>query len=326
MKEPLVSIVIPVYNGGDFLREAIDSALAQSYGNTEVLVVDDGSNDGGRTRSIALSYGERIRYLAKPNGGVSSALNEGIRGMRGQFFSWLSHDDLYLPDKVESQVRLYRGLDDPRSVVYCDQMRIDASGALLEEQPAHPAVDDTRFLYSILKSRWMGGCTLLIPRRAFEECGVFDESLKTVQDYHLWYRFILGGYRFVHNAQVGVYSRVHRGQDSRRKKDLHASEKEQLFSWVADTFPARLICAGIDDRAVALLNLALSYKQQRLAEAYKRFLSLAVENLTIKRPAAYLALIRAVLWNRSAAAAWKKLKRAVARSSRGRRSRAVDLR
>ena len=104
---PLVSIVIPVYNGANFLAEAIDSALAQTYRNLEVIVVNDGSTDGGATERIACSYGDKIRYFSKPNGGVSSALNLGIEKMKGEYFSWLSHDDLYAPDKIENQVNQY---------------------------------------------------------------------------------------------------------------------------------------------------------------------------------------------------------------------------
>src|SRR5512140_3857263 len=103
-EHPLVSVVIPVYNGANYLREAIDSALAQTYPHVEVIVVNDGSNDGGRTRAVATSFGSRVRYFEKENGGVASALNLGIREMRGAFFSWLSHDDVYYPEKIARQV------------------------------------------------------------------------------------------------------------------------------------------------------------------------------------------------------------------------------
>ena len=88
--KPLVSIIIPVYNGSNFMREAIDSALAQTYPNIEILVINDGSTDN--TREIALSYGDKIRYFEKENGGVATALNLGIREMRGEYFSGLSHE------------------------------------------------------------------------------------------------------------------------------------------------------------------------------------------------------------------------------------------
>ena len=86
------------------MREAIDSALAQTYRNIEIIVVNDGSNDNGETERIALSYGDKIRYFHKENGGVSSALNLGIQNMQGEYFSWLSHDDKYSPKKIENQV------------------------------------------------------------------------------------------------------------------------------------------------------------------------------------------------------------------------------
>ena len=79
--KPLVSIIIPVYNGSNYMREAIDSALAQTYTNTEVLVINDGSCDNGATEAIAREYGDKIRYFYIENGGVSTALNTGIRNI-----------------------------------------------------------------------------------------------------------------------------------------------------------------------------------------------------------------------------------------------------
>ena len=96
-EKPLVSIIIPVYNGANYLREAIESALGQTYGNCEVLVINDGSNDHGETEREALKFGDRIRYFKKENGGVASALNLGIRKMRGEYFSWLSHGFSTMP-------------------------------------------------------------------------------------------------------------------------------------------------------------------------------------------------------------------------------------
>ncbi|MDR1982842.1 MAG: glycosyltransferase family 2 protein [Holosporaceae bacterium] len=99
---PLVSMVTPVYNGSNYMREAIDSALAQTYKNIEIIVVNDGSTDN--TEDIALSYGDKIRYFKKENGGVASALNLAIENMKGKYFSWLSHDDAY-PTPVRSSRR-----------------------------------------------------------------------------------------------------------------------------------------------------------------------------------------------------------------------------
>ena len=123
MNNPLVSIIIPVYNGSNYLSQAIDSALAQTYKNIEIIVVNDGSKDDGATEKIALSYGDKIRYYAKENGGVSSALNYGIEKMKGEYFSWLSHDDKYTPSKIEDQMSLRKNLATDKlttTILMCD--------------------------------------------------------------------------------------------------------------------------------------------------------------------------------------------------------------
>ena len=108
---PKVSIVIPAYNASNFLAEAIDSALAQTYPNVEIVVVNDGSKDNGATRDVASRYGDKIVYVEKDNGGSSSALNVGIENMTGEWFSWLSHDDLYYPQKLEKQMAYLNSLE-----------------------------------------------------------------------------------------------------------------------------------------------------------------------------------------------------------------------
>ena len=114
--QPRVTIVIPVYNGAKYMREAIDSALAQSYENVEVIVVNDGSTD--QTEEIALSYGDRIRYAAKENGGVSTALNMGIACMTGDYFQYLPHDDLLHPDKIKLQIEAIQASGDEMTIAW----------------------------------------------------------------------------------------------------------------------------------------------------------------------------------------------------------------
>ena len=233
--EPLVSIVIPVYNGSDMLAQAIDSALTQTYRNIEVLVVDDGSDDEGKTQDVACSYGERIRYYRKENGGVASALNMGIRYMRGEYFSWLSHDDLYLLGKVANQVRLLAHCGDPR--------RIIAGGYVITDESIQPmAVMDFHALYGKEKLETplfpvfhcaVNGCTLLIHRSHFERAGLFDESLPTTQDYELWFR-MMRGQRILYTRRFDVISREHSGQTSRHIKVEHEAECTRLWLHLFD--------------------------------------------------------------------------------------------
>lgn len=210
---PLVSIVIPVYNGANYMREAIDSALAQTYGNLEVLVVNDGSRDNGETERIAQSYGDKIRYFAKKNGGVATALNKGIREMRGEYFSWLSHDDVYLPHKIERQIAFMDQLELYDAVLYSDYSFVNGSGRSAGEQRLPGVPPDAVFQYLYL-NQTLHGCTLLIPKSAFDEVGMFPEHLKTTQDYDLWLR-LCRKRPFVHQAEILIQGRQHEAQGSR---------------------------------------------------------------------------------------------------------------
>jgi glycosyltransferase involved in cell wall biosynthesis len=208
---PLVSIVIPVYNGSNYLREAVDSALAQTYPDVEVLVVNDGSTDAGRTAAVARRYGDRIRYLEQGNGGVAAALNTGVREMRGDYFSWLSHDDVYLPGKVAAQVARLAG-SPPGAVLFSDYEFIDASGRVTGTRRFRGNV--AAMAVEIVTTDPVHGCTTLIPRSSLAAVGPFDVSLRTAQDYDMWSR-LAARFPFVHVPEILLRSRVHEAQGTR---------------------------------------------------------------------------------------------------------------
>ncbi len=212
---PLVSIVIPVYNGANYMREAIDSALAQTYDRTEVIVVNDGSRDEGETDRIARSYGDRIRYFTKANGGCGSALNFGIERMRGDYFSWLSHDDLYLPHKIEHQIALLGRVSDKRTILFGGWEVFDKYGkSIVHVRPniVHSQRKLDTPLYALMRGL-IHGCSLLVPTALFRDIGTFDESLPTTQDYALWFRFMRTAP--VHfDSEILIRSRAHPEQGS----------------------------------------------------------------------------------------------------------------
>ena len=224
MFEPLVSIIIPVYNGSNYMREAIDSALAQTYQNIEVIVVNDGSNDGGATDEIARSYGEKIRYFIKENGGVSSALNLGISMMKGNYFSWLSHDDMYAPTKVEKQVDLMRNYGVDKTIVMCATQQINSESNKMGNPskimlPLLQKLDWKQALMHVIDHS-CNGCALLISKNALERCEKFDEDLRYSQDFLMWVRLFVSGNFLVYHDDVEVFSRVHPQQVTVTKKDL----------------------------------------------------------------------------------------------------------
>ena len=232
--DPLVSIIIPVYNGSDYLKEAIDSALSQTYSNFEVLVINDGSTDGGKTENIALSYGNRIRYFAKANGGVSSALNYGIKEMQGEFFSWLSHDDVYSQDKVKLQIEALSKYSDEDVIEICEVQCIDKDSKRISsiQKPRNLSKDRLNSWNEALKDLFDNGsfygCALLIPKKAFEKCGEFREDLRYCQDYLMWLKLALSGYKFAYSDDVAVSLRIHANQLTQTGRSLYHSDIMEL--------------------------------------------------------------------------------------------------
>lgn len=239
---PKVTIVIPVYNGSNYLAEAIDSALDQTYDNIEVVVVNDGSGDKGKTEEIALSYGDKIRYFSKENNGVASALNMGIREMTGEYFSWLSHDDVYYPHKVESQIK--RLASEAKDVVlYSDYDTIDGESRF-KRHVENKHVEPHCFRYALTISHPLHGCTALVPKALFDRFGLFDESLRTTQDYDMWFR-LSKEVDFIHMKEALIQSRDHAEQGIHTMGKLHRAEcNEILGSFIKELSRKELACSG----------------------------------------------------------------------------------
>lgn len=276
---PLVSIVIPVYNGSDYLREAIDSALAQTYPNIEIVVVNDGSRDDGATERIALSYGDKIRYFSKVNGGVATALNTAIEKMTGEYFSWLSHDDLYTPDKVEVQVRTLAEMKDRDRVILYSDFAAFTDSADLASEIRLPDVVPENFRYFLAIDNSLHGCTLLVPRKAFVECGRFDETLRTTQDYDLWFR-LAEKYRFVHMPNVLVKARQHAAQGSVKMKDTAVAEcNALLIRFIGDLRREEIMRATKLAISQVYANAAIAYWRRGFHQAARYAARLSLKSL-----------------------------------------------
>ena len=225
---PLVSIVIPVYNGENYLKEAIESALAQTYKNIEIIVVNDGSTDN--TDAIAKEYGNKIRYFKKKNGGVASALNLAIEKMQGEYFSWLSHDDLYFPQKIENQINFLSKQNNKKVVLFSNYLLINENGRKISEVIIN---HKTTLIpeYTLLRG-CVNGITMLIPKEAFVDCGNFNEKLRCTQDYDLWHKF-LKVYPFMHMTDILAKTRIHSLQDTNMNPKA-VSEGEDLWQFMIE--------------------------------------------------------------------------------------------
>jgi glycosyltransferase involved in cell wall biosynthesis len=211
MKPPLVSCIVPVYNGERFLGEALDSILAQSYEPLEVLVVDDGSTDG--TPEVAASYGDRICYMEQSNAGPAAARNRGVEASRGEFLAFLDADDLWVPDKTAKQVQTLR--DRPEldfCVGHIKNFFMPERQTEAEEHSDHP--------YHQLRPGF-SPCALLVTRSTFASVGGFDPDLRLGEDTDWFIRAFADGCKYQVLPDLLVDRRLHSGNTTLRMPPSH---------------------------------------------------------------------------------------------------------
>jgi glycosyltransferase involved in cell wall biosynthesis len=231
MHKPRVTIVMPVYNGGQYFRLALQSALRQSYENIQIVVVNDGSTDNGETEAIALEQGSRIVYVRQDNKGVAGALNTGITRMTGDYFTWLSHDYIHLPNKVERQLDFLSRLGKPDAMLISDYELIDRNGQLIDTaRLPHQNITETPMLP--LMHGMINGCTVFIAAGMMRQYGPFDERLRYTQDYDLWNRMLME-HEFFHQPEVLIQYRMHPGQDSHKPAAI--GEGDELWIRILET-------------------------------------------------------------------------------------------
>jgi glycosyltransferase involved in cell wall biosynthesis len=280
---PKVSVVIPAYNKAELTRRTVDSVLRQTYPNLEIIVVDDGSKDD--TRQAMLSYGNKIIYLHKSNGGACSARNEGIRNASGEYIAFLDCDDLYLPDKIELCVR-YLDHHPVVGFVHTSAYFIDGKDKVLSRY-SHPRSlrhdDATKRL--ILKN-FICNSTVVARKECIDKAGYFDESIFVPADWDMWLRMS-------ETAEVGYIDSpltMYRVTDNYTFNKLDEAQKEELI--VIEKFFARNPqLASL--RAMAMSCWSLRFAQCRLLKNdLDQFRSLIFSALRIA-PLNFMALLQA---------------------------------
>lgn len=194
---PKVSIIIPVYNQGKYIKEAVTSALDQTWEDKEVIVIDDGSTDNSVLKAYAAAGETPTNHLnftviQKENGGPASALNFGIMHSMGDFIKWLSADDVLYPDAIQTMMEQIDGNYKNR-IYYTNYHIIDENSNITSQFKEPERNNLTRFEKGreLLRYYYGNGSSSLIHRSIFERCGLFDESLKHSEDYEYWLRCTL---------------------------------------------------------------------------------------------------------------------------------------
>ncbi len=233
MNAPLVSVVVPTYNYGRYIRETIDSALAQTYSPLEIIVVDDGSTDDTRQRLSC--YNNRVRYIHQENRGLSAARNTGIRAAQGDFVALLDSDDLWLPEKIERQVALTVQQPDT-GLIATERFAIDETGRRLDYVAEYCSRNDHCELTvrDLLEFPAFSPSSVLARKDCLLAVGGFNESLAAVEDMDTWVR-IAARFRVVRLNATLTAQRFHSKSMSHQADSMlrnHQSAIDQLFAGI----------------------------------------------------------------------------------------------
>lgn len=213
---PLVSVIVPAYNAAGHITEALESVRAQTVGDWEVVVCDDGSSDD--TAAMASRFDERVHVIRSPvNRGLASARNLAIGASRGRLLALLDSDDVWLPCYLERQLQLLERCREPEKVgiVSCNAFLRGSEGRLPETY-----ADRFGFAEDVTIERLLDISPIfisaLIPRAALEQVGPFATDLRSCEDLDLWIRLLEAGYRVVSTREPLVEYRLTPGQLSAR--------------------------------------------------------------------------------------------------------------
>jgi glycosyltransferase involved in cell wall biosynthesis len=188
INKPLVSVIIPSWNGAAVLEEALRSAQTQSYRHFEVIIVDDGSTDD--TAKIAGRFCEsdaRFRLLHQANAGVSVARNTAMEQARGEFIAFLDADDVWMPGKLARQIPLFRE-DSRTNLVFTNFFAWDGEQDLAHRYRSDKPLPEGDAMPRLIRSCLYLTSTVIVPRQFLSLAGGFDPELREAQDWDLFLR------------------------------------------------------------------------------------------------------------------------------------------
>jgi len=232
-----VSVILPCYNGARWIGQAIESVLAQTYKDFELLIIDDGSKDN--SKEIVASYlcDERMRYIRQENRGFSAAVNRGIKESNGGLIGFIGQDDLWMPNKLELQVNY---LSEHRDVdlVHSNYCSIDSEGRIIGVRDIKiPQVSSKKKVVEhLFLNNFIGFETVLVKRKCFNEVGFFDERMVGFSDHDMWLR-LAGSFNIGYLDLPLVKKRQHEFQLSKVRVEAVLKDKFLMVKKAIDCYP-----------------------------------------------------------------------------------------
>ncbi|MGE4559136.1 MAG: glycosyltransferase family 2 protein [Desulfobulbus sp.] len=228
--DKLVSVVIPSYNYGKFLKQAFDSVVNQTYANLEIIIVDDGSSDDTQeiVRPLVESF-NNLRYIRhEANKGLPATRNTGINASNGEYIAILDADDEWLPEKIQKQVEFLNANPDI-GMVSCGYLLKDTvKGIEREYLPADYGGHDDFLENLLVRNVFSGGSGALIRKECFMEAGLFDTSLRYCEDWDMWLR--IARYFKISSLSEPLYVLYEHGYNMSHKIELMKDYRKKVIS------------------------------------------------------------------------------------------------
>lgn len=182
----LVSVIVPTYNYAHFLSDSLGSVLLQTYNSYEIIVVDDGSTDN--TKAVLNPFMQKIKYIhLEQNRGLPTARNIGIQSAHGKYIAFLDADDLWLPEKLQTDMEYFEKFPDV-SMVYSRHTNIDENGVELDVKTKKRLPSGNIFIQLFSEQNFVISSSVVVRKDVFETVGLFDERLFNCQDWDMWLR------------------------------------------------------------------------------------------------------------------------------------------
>ncbi len=276
---PLVSVIIPAYNCANYIAATLDSVLAQTMPDYEIILVNDGSPDTPELERALQPYAESIRYIKQENGGASVARNTAIRAARGRYLAFLDSDDIWLSHHLEHQIRLLLQ-DRSLGLVYSNgvQVRDDRLIAIAFDETTQSLPVNLNSL--LLEKATVNTSSTVVLREAVLEAGLFDERFKRCEDLDLWLRLAQRGVGMTFSREVQIAHRIANGLAS--SGDLMKQALIAVYKKMAANQSLTQEQAAIIRHRIASVSLALYFERAKESLLQGRF-DEASENLAEAR-------------------------------------------
>lgn len=250
----LVSVIIPAYKAARFIKETVDSVLAQTYPHRELIIVNDGSPDTPELESVLAPYLDQMTYIKQENRGLAGARNTGLKAAKGEFVSLLDADDVWLINYLDSQVHFLNEHGE-FDLVYCNALffgdSVLAGRNYMEICPSEGAATAS----AIISRRCHVFVSVTARTEALRKIG-FDESLRSCEDFDCWIRFTAGGYKIGYHRNVLVRYRKHKTSLSSNPQAMAELNlrvlNKALGLWPADSDEVRLLRKAVAEKTAEL--------------------------------------------------------------------------